>query len=367
MASVKFKVAFSTIGTNSFLRFLKIVYRFPVHKSYWWRCFVSGLVSLVAEPFRWFQELKYNQTLKQVALPEAPVFILGHWRSGTTLMHNLLCQDKQFSFVTTYQGVFVNVFFSGRWLFRPLMKALMPERRATDNVRLAAELPQEEGFALANMGSFAFYNFWYFPSYWHLFYKRYIKCEDVVKEEKKFFADQYRKLIAQSVHFHRKPGFVSKNPPNTGRVKQLLTLFPNAKFIYLYRNPLMVFQSTVHFFAATLPALQMQKFTKEELEEMVFGFYENLVRDYEVQKSLIPEGNLIEIRYEDFVKNPLVNIKAIYNDLTLSGFENALPALEIFLDKQKKFSQSNRQFSDDERERITKRLGFAFELYGYEQ
>lgn len=367
MASGKFKVAFSTIGTNTFLRFMKLVLKYPVDVSFYWRCFISGMVSLIAEPFRWYENLKYTRKLKATTLPESPVFIIGHWRSGTTLLHNIICQDPQFAYVTTYQGVFVNVFFCGRWFFRPLMQALMPERRATDNVRLSAGFPQEEGFALANMGSFGFYNYWYFPKLWRIFYKKYVRCEDVSAEELKFYKDQYRKLMAQSLLFHGRKGFVSKNPPNTGRIKQLLEMFPNAKFIYIYRNPMMVYQSTVQFFAGTLPPLQMQKILPEELDELVFGFYENLIRDYEVQKELIPEGHLTEIRYEDFVKDPLTKIESIYSSLDLPGFDKALPSFTAYIDAQKKFTKSKRQFTDIEKDKIMKRLDFAMALYGYDQ
>jgi hypothetical protein len=365
MASNKFSVAFSTIGTNSFFRFLKLVFKYPVDFRYWWRCFVSGILSLIAEPFRWYENFKYTGKLRQVELPESPVFILGHWRSGTTLLHNLMCQDKQFSFVTTYQGVFVNVFFCGRWFFRPIMKALMPERRATDNVKLAAGFPQEEGFALANMGSFAFYTYWYFPKLWRVFYRKYVRCEDVSKEQLLFYRNQYRKLIAQSVRFHGRKGFVSKNPPNTGRINQLLEMFPNARFIYIYRNPMMVFQSTVQFFAGTLEALQLQKISKEELEELVFGFYENLIKDYEEQKALIPEGHLVEIRYEEFISDPLAKIEMVYTQLGLPDFMASLPAFRSYLRGQQKFHQTRRQFTEEEKIRIRQRLAFAFNLYGY--
>ena len=32
-----------------------------------------------------------------------PVFILGHWRSGTTLLHGLMAQDDQFAYPRIYQ------------------------------------------------------------------------------------------------------------------------------------------------------------------------------------------------------------------------------------------------------------------------
>ncbi len=366
MARRKFRVAFSTIGANTFPRFLKLIFSYSVSPKYWWRIFVSGIVSLVAEPFRWYQHLVYQKRLKNIPLPESPLFILGHWRSGTTLMHNLVCQDKRFAYITTYQGVFVNVFFSGRWLFRNLMKALMPEKRAIDNVKLAANLPQEEGFALANLGSFAFYNYWYFPNNWQEFYQTYIACHHMSEQTKSRMLTRYKVLIAQSLLFHNRTGFVSKNPPNSGRIKLMLEMFPNAKFIYLYRHPMKVYQSTLDFFSETIPALQLQTISDDALREMVFGFYENLIRDYEAQKSLIPKGQLIEIRYEDFIANPMSTLGQIYTELEMPGFEKAKSDFQVFLEKQKKFVKNKREFSESEKATLSHRLGFAMKLYGYE-
>ena len=52
--------------------------------------------------------------------------------------------------------------------------------------------------------------------------------------------------------------YLSKNPPHTGHVKALVDLFPNAKFIYLMRNPYTVFESTRSFFTQTIAPLKLR-------------------------------------------------------------------------------------------------------------
>ena len=172
--------------------------------------------------------------------------------------------------------------------------------------------------------------------------------------------------MANLLFFHQRQGFVSKNPPNTGRIAQLLEMFPNAKFIYLYRHPMKVFQSTLDFFTEIIPALQLQSLSDDALREMVFGFYENLIRDYESQKNLIPEGHLIEIRYEDFIGDSIGTLEQIYRRLQIPGFDKAHPEFLTFLEKQKKFVGNKREFSDAEKVSLSERLGFAMQLYGYE-
>ena len=80
-----------------------------------------------------------------------PLFILGHWRSGTTFVHNIFACDKHFGYTTTYQTVFPHLMLWGQPFFKKNMAFLMPDKRPTDNMELKVDLPQEEEFALSNM------------------------------------------------------------------------------------------------------------------------------------------------------------------------------------------------------------------------
>ena len=365
MAGRKFDIAFSTIGTVPFIRFLKLVKTYGVAPGYYGRCLVAGIISLLAEPFRWFEIIIYSRKVSRTILPESPVFILGHWRSGTTLLHNAMAHDQQFAFINTFQSVFANQFFGSRWLFKPVMKLLMPAKRPADNVLLSPELPQEEGIALSNINSFGFYNFFYFPQNWKAIYSKYISGDSATPQELNAFGRRYKNLIAQALIEYNKREFISKFPPNTGSIRHILDMFTKAKFVYIYRNPLLVFQSTVNFFETTHEALKLQPFSREEFEEMVFELYEMIIRDYERLKSLIPPHHLVEIRYEDFEADPLEGLRNIYSKLELEGFEQSVPAFTAYLNSQTKFEKASHQFTQEETERITSRWRFAMEMYGY--
>ena len=367
MAIRKFQLAFSSIATVPFYLFLRLILRYKVDARYYFRCFVALVISIFFGPFMWFERLRFDRKLARVKLPDVPVFILGHWRSGTTLLHNVMCRDQQFAYVNTYQSVFTNQFFGSRWFFRPLMKILMPEKRPADNVRLDLDFPQEEGIALCNAHSFAFYLFFYFPQNWKQLYHRYISGRDSSAKQIDAYQRRYKRLIAQSMLEYKRPGFVSKSPPNTAMIKHILQMFPNAKFIYIYRHPVKVHKSTVNFFDVTTEALTLQKYTRNDMEEMVFNLYEMLIHDYERTKSLIPTHNLVEIRYEDFEKDPLVGIGEIYEKLNLEGFESSRDQFVSYLDEQKKFEKGNYAYQKDESQHIAERLDFAMKLYGYDR
>ena len=95
------------------------------------------------------QDRRYDKRLKDQAINMEPVFILGHWRSGTTFVHNVLAHDKHFGYTTTYQTVFPHMMMWGQPMFKKTMAWLMPDKRPTDNMELNVDLPQEEEFALS--------------------------------------------------------------------------------------------------------------------------------------------------------------------------------------------------------------------------
>ena len=83
---------------------------------------------------------------------EPPIFILGHWRSGTTLLHELLVQDPRHTFPNTYQCFDPCHFLLTERLVRRYCNWLLPARRIMDNMPVGWERPQEDEFALALLG-----------------------------------------------------------------------------------------------------------------------------------------------------------------------------------------------------------------------
>lgn len=257
-----------------------------------------------------------------------PVFILGHWRSGTTFVHNVLALDKHFGYTTTYQTVLPHLMLWGQPFFKKTMAWLMPDKRPTDNMELSVDLPQEEEFALSNMMPYSYYNFWFLPKNTLEYCDKYLIMQTSTEEEIRTFKNTFMKLIKISLWNTKGTQFLSKNPPHTGRVKEILEMFPNAKFIYLMRNPYTVFESTRSFFTNTIQPLKLQNIPNEYIEANILDVYQRLYKKYEEDKKLIPAGNLIEIKFEDFESNALEMTRKIYETLSLPGFSEAEPAIK---------------------------------------
>ena len=331
-------------------------------KKYYLTKSVCRLLSLLAP----IQEQKYQKLLADKPLEYDPVFILGHWRSGTTFVHNVLSCDKHFGYNTTYQTVFPHLMMWGQPFFKKNMSWLMPDKRPTDNMELAVDLPQEEEFALGNMMPYTYYNFWFLPKYQQEYADKYLLFNGISEEELKVFEEVFVKLIKISLWNTNGTQFLSKNPPHTGRVKELVKMFPNAKFIYLVRNPYTVFESTRSFFTNTIQPLKLQDISNEELEKNILSVYAKLYHKYEADKVLIPQGNLMEIKFEDFEADAMGMTEQVYKTLSLPGFEEAKADIEKYVGGKKGYKKNKYKYDDRTVQLVQENWKFALEQWKYD-
>ena len=169
-----------------------------------------------------------------------------------------------------------------------------------------------------------------------------------------------------ALHISGKKQFLSKNPPHTGRVRELLELYPNAKFIYMMRNPYTVYKSTMSFVKNTIKTLQLQDIDESELERQIVETYTELYDKYESDKKLIPEGNLIEVRFEDFEHDPLAKAEEIYDHLKLGDFQAVRPLMAAYVGEKKGFKKNKYQYDEHTVSTVNEHWHKAVEQWGYE-
>lgn len=335
--------------------------------KYYPRLIVLGLINLINFPFRTYERIFINPAFTNKSIDEDPIFILGHWRSGTTHLHNILSQDPQMGFTTTFQSVFPDTLFNkaGRFIFENFTKLLIPGTRKGDNVTLATANPQEEEFALGDKTLISFYYFWMFPRHIMKYYNSFVRFQGVSKEDITAWKMDYRLLIKKALINTKRRRFLSKNPTNTARIKVLLEMFPNAKFIHIHRNPVEVFLSTHHFFEKMMPHLQLQSIEQEKLDDHIINLYKSLMNDFFDQKEFIPSGNLIEISYEELEENPEALIKSIYDKLNISGHDLANPFFHAYLKQMESYSKNKHKIKKDQLHNILEEWAFAMQKLNY--
>jgi len=160
---------------------------------------------------------------------------------------------------------------------------------------------------------------------------------------------------------------ILKSLVNTAKIKLLLEMFPDAKFIHIYRNPYEVYLSTWKLYDSILPIFSFQHVDKDKLDNSIIEIYKQMYLKFFEEKHLIPQKNIIELKYEDFVKDPLNNIQKIYKKLELDGFEKAKPDFKGYIKKHENYTRNNHIIDENCKEKIFKEWGFTFKEFGYKK
>lgn len=340
--------------------------RFSVDFRYMPRLFYSLLMSTIMAPFRIKEKIKFDETVEATEIKPDPIFLLGHWRSGTTYLHNVLSHDKNLGFFSTFHAYLPGVFLDSEKIFLPLLVSSLPEKRPMDDVDMGAELPQEDEYSVGALIPYAYYNGWCFPRNME-FYNKFVCMEDVPKKTLEEWKRMYIYLLKKVTLYRNGKQLVLKNPANTGRVKLLLEMFPNAKFIHIYRNPYHLYLSMMRFMRIVIPLYCVQKLPKvEEIERLMMDLYAKMHRKYFNERRFIPEGNLVEVRYEDFIKHPLEETKRIYAELNIKGFEASKEAFRKYIQSQAKVKTHNYVVDEEVKKKVKEKWGFAVKELGYE-
>lgn len=336
-----------------------------VHPSGRLRTATITAISPLWAPFRWAERLRYERRVANVQITEPPVFILGHWRTGTTLVHYLMSQDPAFGFVSLMQTMAPALFLAGRRVLRPIMNPIVFDKRPMDNMELSLDLPQEEEYALCNLCPYSFYVGLYFPQRMSDLFRKYVLFEDISEEEIGEWKRVYLGVLKKATQFCQGRPMLLKNPVNTARIRLLLELFPNAKFIHVYRNPYVVYKSTQRFYRSVLKLVGLQELTEAELDRNILDFYRQMMQRYFDEKHLIPKGHLSEVRYEDLEKRPIGELERVYAELSLPGWETARPRIESYLATLDDYAKNHHAYTLRDIDRVQQEWGFALDRWGY--
>ncbi len=336
--------------------------RFAVDRAFWPTVLRTTLISAVATAVGWVQELRFGRQVARTKVREAPLFVLGHWRSGTTYLHDLLSLDEQHTFPTTLECFLPDQFLLlENWLLRRF--AGRHVQRAYDNVSLGMDTPQEDEFALLMMGAPTPYLTMAFPKHPPMD-PEFLDLEGVSPRARRAWERQFLRFL-QRITFRRPRRLVLKSPTHTARIKSLLRLFPDARFVHIVRNPYVVFPSTLKMQHGIFLSFSLQKPPYENLEEGIFTTYLRVFQRLEEGKRLVDPAHFYELRYEDLVRDPVGEIRTIYEHLGLSGFEALRPRLENYLAGLGHYQTNRHQLSPELHAEITRRWGTIIDRYGY--
>jgi hypothetical protein len=335
-----------------------------IDTPYLQRAFFITITSLLTLPARILFTLKYSKKIQKTSIIHPPVFIIGHWRSGTTYLHELMSYDPQFSYISLWHTLLPNSFLILDPL-KELLSQFLPKERPMDAIKVEADGPYEEEAGIAVLNPWSFFHGLHFPRNAEEQYQKSMHFHDMTEQEKNRWKKTYHTFIQSITYANNGKPLILKNPPNTTRIQILLDLYPNARFIHIYRNPYKVYLSTKKMRTRVLDKLALQKSSPEELDKQIINNYIRVMNTYFEQKNLIPKNQLVEIRYEDLVTEPEKQVNKIYTTLNLPGLDIALHEMRKYLKKQENYKVNVYKIDDKIIKHVQNNWEFTITKWGY--
>jgi hypothetical protein len=291
-----------------------------------------------------------------------PVFIVGHMRSGTTHLHNLLARSSLFATVPPVLAGMPWEALGLARLVRPLVGRYLPENRLIDGVRVEDDSPTEDEIALANMLPLSYYHAIYFPRHFERNYRAGL------------FIDPARigSWLGTLRYYVRKMSMLDpdrplllKNPTYTAHVGLLAASWPDARFIHIYRNPYVVFESTKRALATVLRELSLQRHGHVRIDDIVLDAYPRLMDRLLRDAGRLPRDRIVHVRFEDLETEPLREIERIFAALRLGDAAAARPRIGAYLASIRHYRKTGYDFPRESTDAVARHWGEFVARFGY--
>lgn len=323
-----------------------------------------GMWSLAPE--RCWESWRFGRQIEQTELHSEPVFILGYWQSGHSMIHHLMAHDPQFATTSLLHCALPRCWATVEPLARFILKRRGSRTRYVDSLPMSVDGPQGDDLAMGSLTDLSIYHGYSFPQSYEKVFRRSVLFEGVTSEEIEEWKQAYQGLLKKVAWHTGRHRILSRNAAHTGRIRQLLELFPNAKFIHLHRNPYRVFAAQAPKWDSLCGLWALQTPNVEQLVADTVRLYPELMQRFLRDRALIPHGQLADVSYQDLLTHPIETLRRVYGELSLPGVES----LETHLAESLKtplgqLAGHDVTLSSEDIQWVQREWGFAFDAFGY--
>ena len=305
----------------------------------------------------------FGHKIENQTLSDNPVIIIGHWRTGSTFLHQLLSIDANFVTSTVFQASLPDSFLSSRKSYEPIMSRMIKGTRPMDQVKLGLDEPLEDEYAIFRLSGFSPLEQIIFPKKGNYFLKNYpgfLPKMEKLGEWKKALILFYKKLLVYNNQI-----ILIKNPFHSTRLNVLNDIFPNARYIHIIRHPYKVVPSTQRMWDIVGSQNSMNRnWMKPSIKE-VSEIYNQMLEEIDQAKNNLPEKRFYEVKFEDFENNPKEEIKSIYNHFGLQYSDKLDLSLDDFLSTIKDYKKNEYTLSNEVKTDISEVLKPWMIKYNY--
>ncbi|MCB9992608.1 MAG: sulfotransferase [Hyphomicrobiaceae bacterium] len=299
------------------------------------------------------QRMLKGREIDAVTLPADPIFVIGHWRSGTTLLHELMILDDRVIFPDTFQCMSPHHFLltSG---YTKMVRFLVPSNRPMDDMQAGWHLPQEDEFALMNLGLPSPYLQVAFPDAPRR--KGTLSLSGLsTGERERWRAGLSWFLKAVTLQSGPKQMIV-KSPTHTARVRTLIDLYPKARFVLITRDPSAVMGSTHKLWVRLCDTQGLQLSDHRQLDARIADEYEEMMEALIADLALVPEGQFHHVHYQDLTADPVGRMEKVYRALGRDGFDAVTPKISAYFAEREDFRVDAYQLTDEQAGLVERRI-----------
>ena len=337
--------------------------RYTYGTRFLFRGFFISFNSIFASFLSFIEKKRYSHSISNTVPIKSPIFIIGHWRTGSTLLHQYFQQDTELTTPTHYQVVLPEFFISGAPYYRPVLKRAMGKTRPMDSMKIGLDVPQEDEYALYKMTGISPFNHLVFPNDSTYFLNRYA---DFNPE-----AHQLSRWKDAFIYFYRKISFISKkqvvfkNPFHTLRIDTLREMFPGAKFVHIYRHPYNVVPSTISMWKTVGKQNAMNSINHDPEVSDVATFYDRMLTYVKKKEISFPSDSFINVSYEELENNPVEVMHKIYKQLEMNFSANFKFNLTKFVNANSSYKKNSYSLSEQDKLIIDAYCSHHYESLGY--
>lgn len=260
------------------------------------------------------------------------IFVMGFWRSGTTLLHELLAAGPRMAAPRTWQCMNPSGF---RIVAPPAAGAAVA--RPMDAILVDALSPQEDEFALLARGAPSVYRAWLDPRRWEELLPALEQDTWLALPESQWLAD-WRRFLGWCMP-DAAEHLVVKSPNHVFRLKALHGVWPQARFVWVLRDPADTWQSNRKMWRAMTAMYALWEGRAEDLDQLLF----KAMSEYANALEWAADHPMIFLPFDHLTANTAEVLRALTTRLQLGPWESWLPLLQRRLSESAQYRQESYQ------------------------
>jgi hypothetical protein len=271
--------------------------------------------------------------------------------------------DANLKAPTLFDVAIPDGFLSSYKFYKPIMQFMVSKHRPMDMVKMGIDEPQEDEYAIFRMTDFSPLERLIFPEtpgYFLMTCDSFLPVEEKRGEWEKSFLLFFKKL-----YYRSGKTIVSKNPFNSLRINEIRKIFPEARFIHIYRHPFKVIPSAINMFHIIQNQNCLNNYgTKPTITE-VSEVFDKIMTVIRRDLSALPQESYHEIRFEDFESDPIQSLKSIYQTLKFEFSDEFEKKVRVYLSEVKDYKKNEFHLTEEEKNTISATLEHHMKYYRY--